>query len=204
MQSKKYIIGCDDQLDCTLSDWKATGTDDILIPIKVELNEVYGFDFAAIRKLSPENATAFVAWGNNFMNFQRLEIFMEMKKLGFKLPPLISRNSHVPENVTLSENVYINSGVKIGTGVTIGMNATVMPGVVIQSHVKVGDSCFIDSGAILGKQVEVGEHCIIGSLSLFSESVSIGKFSFIDVASIITSNISKSTYFSKLVNARIY
>jgi hypothetical protein len=103
MQSKKYIIGCDDLLDCALSDWQAIGTDDILIPIEVGLNEVYGFDFATIHKLSPENATAFVAWGNGFMNFQRLEIFMEMKKLGFKLPPLISRNSHVPENVTLSE-----------------------------------------------------------------------------------------------------
>jgi acetyltransferase-like isoleucine patch superfamily enzyme len=204
MKSKKYIIGKGDLLEHAISDWKDLDTGDILIGVEISLKEGRIFDLSSLYRLSPDNATAFIAWGSDFMNFQRLELFMELKKLGFKLPPLISQNSHVSRNVKLSENVYLNSGVQISEGVTIGMNTVIMSNVVIDSNVEIGNSCFIDSGVIFKERVRVAEHCIIGPSTLLSELVSIEKFCFIDTASKISSDISMNSYFSKSVNARIY
>lgn len=204
MKSKKYIVGSEELLEIAMSDWAQVGIDDDLIPIPIELRGDYSFDLNSIHKLNSQNTTAFVTWGNEFMNFQRLEIFMEMKKLGFKLPPLISPNAFVSKNVKLSENVYINSGVKIGPGVTIGMNTVVMSGVIFHSNVEIGNSCFIDSGTIFKEQVNIAEHCDIGSSSLIEHSINIGKFSFIDAHSNIVSDVPMNSYFLKTLNARIF
>lgn len=203
MRSKKYIIGCGDFLERALSDWGELDTDDHLIGIEMGLQGDYKFDLTPIGQLVPSNATAFIAWGSDFMNFQRLELFMELKKIGFKMPALISQRAFISRDVKISENAYINSGVQINNGVSVGINTVIMSGVILESNVQVGNSCFIDSRTLCKERVKIDENCIIGSSSQLFDSVNIGRCSFIDSGSKILANVQANSYFSKQAEAKI-
>jgi len=204
MRSRKYLIGCDDLLDCAISDWSMTGIDDELIPLKLEMLENYSFNLSAIHKLSPNNATSFVAWGNDFMNFQRLEIVMEMKKLGFKLPPLICRNSFLADGVKIGENVYIGQGAQVCSSTKIGFNSIINPGTIISNNVEIGASCFIGSGSVINSQVKLGDHSIMGFATTIAQSTVIGKNCFIGDNLNINKSILDNTYITMSEKACVY
>jgi len=204
MRSNKYIIGQGNDLELAISDWSALDSDDFLIPVELKIDDYYSFDLTIVHKLNPEMATAFIVWSSNFMNFQRLEIFMELKKLGFKLPPLICRNANIAKDSLISENVYVSTGVTIDSKVFVGMNTRLLRGANIASNVRVGSSCFIDAGATLEDFVIVGDHSTIGRNSFISESVSIGKNCFLGAHMIISEHVRENTYLSEVTQAVIY
>lgn len=204
MRSKKYIVGRGDLLGAAVSDWIDTGINDVIIPIELELKKDYSLDFSIIHNLSPVNATAFVVWGNDFMNFQRLDIFTELKKIGFKLPPLICNKAKVDRDVKISENVYVASGVHIGFNSSIGFNTVIMQGVIVGSDVVIGNSCFVDIKSVLKSNVILGDYSVIGLKCMIGKAVEIKKNTYINSQSEVLNHINENTYLNDSLSARVY
>jgi acetyltransferase-like isoleucine patch superfamily enzyme len=204
MQSIKYIIGKKDLIESITSEWLQLETGDLLVPIEIEFKQNAGFDFIKIHQLSAVNNTAFIAWGGELMNFQRLELFMELKKKGFKLPPLICRNSFIAKGVEIGENTFIGSFAKVLNTSVIGFNSYIMSNVIVESNVKVGNSCFIESGSILKNGSTLGDHIVIKTPTFINESVSIGTHCYLDSLMRIDNDIQEQMYFSKTINAKIF
>jgi UDP-3-O-[3-hydroxymyristoyl] glucosamine N-acyltransferase len=203
MRSKKYIVGRRDLLEIAVSDWTETGINDKLIPIELELKNDYRFDFSTINNLSPVNATAFAVWGNDFMNFQRLELFMELKKRGFHLPPLICKDCFLDSSVEVAENSYISKLVQIGARSRVNYNTNLMPAVQIGSEVVIGASCFIGVGAILMDKSMLGEFSIASERTFVSTSCAVGKNCFLGSQTYIKEDVMANSYLDCKINAYV-
>jgi len=203
MKSKKYIVGSRDLLETAVTDWIDTGINDVLIPIELELKNDYRFDFSTINKLSPVNATAFAVWGNDFMNFQRLELFMELKKRGFHLPPLICKGCFLDSSVEIAENSYISRLVEIGARSKINYNTKIMSAVHIGSEVVIGASCFIGVGSILMDKSKLGEFSIASELTFVSTSCMVGKNCFLGPKTYIEEDTMSNSYLDGKLNAYV-
>jgi len=111
--------------------------------------------------------------------------------VGFKLPPIISPNCILNEDVKIGngtvvmDGVVINSGARIGKFSIINTNASVdhdcfvgdfthvAPGVTLSGEVKIGNNVLIGTGANVIQQVEIPDNTIISAGSSVQKSIKI-------------------------------
>jgi UDP-3-O-[3-hydroxymyristoyl] glucosamine N-acyltransferase len=177
----KVLVGQSPWLEMAADDWALVLPDTVLHCVEITLDEQYGYDLRELDKFSPENSTAFVAWGPDFLNFQRLELVGELKKRGFKMPPLIHPRAVLSPSVQCQENVWIQALAVIGPKVQIGMNACVGVGSCVGAFNQIGRSVWIGDNASLGAWVKVDAHAVVGQRVEVAERVRIGRQACIEV-----------------------
>ncbi len=114
----------------------------------------------------------------------RSRIITCLKKLGFHLPPVISPDAVVNEDVeigdatVLFDGVVVNSGSSIGNAVILNTNSTVehdctigdfthiAPGATLSGRVRIGGNSFIGAGSTIIHGISVAGNCIIGAGSV--------------------------------------
>jgi UDP-perosamine 4-acetyltransferase len=93
----------------------------------------------------------------------RERILEHLEILGFGLPPIVSPQAIVNENVALGtgsvvfDGVVVNSGTEIGRGCILNTNCTV------EHDCQIGDHVHVASGATLSGKISVGDNCLLGS-----------------------------------------
>ena len=190
----KIILGKEPLLSLAINDWALIDSSINLIPVEVSLSKEFSFIYELNENYNPANTTGFVVWNNDFHNFQRLELFGELKKLGYKFPPLIGKNSQVGLNTTIGENTWIQSNCIIGNNVTvdlnvcIGMNSTVGP----NSHI--GKNSWIGQNSIVGSNVKIYNNSSLSSRIMIADNVNIGKQVQIDTARNINNDVSDFSF----------
>ncbi len=177
----KLLVGQSPWLEMAADDWALAQPDTLLNCVEIVLNEQYGYDFQEIDQFSPENSTAFVAWGPDFLNFQRLEIMGELKKRGFKMPPLIHPRAVLSPSVQCQENVWIQALAVIGPKVQIGINARIGIGSCVGAFNNIGKSVWIGNNTNLAAWVKVDAHAVVGPCVKVAERVRIGRQACIEV-----------------------
>ncbi len=114
---------------------------------------------------------------------KRYRIFEKCKKIGFKLPIIKSRHSHVSKNVKIGEGTLIFHGVIVNSDAKIGKNCIINSKSLIEHDVEVGNNCHISTGCALNGSVKVGDNSFIGSGTIVSHAVNIKAKSFIKFGS---------------------
>ncbi len=194
MHSEKFVVGTGVLLQWALASWAEVTPDERLRPIDIGQDAAYRFDLASLNGVLSPGATAFVAWGPQFLNFQRLELMGALKARGIKLPALICRGANVSDSAIVGENCAIWAGAVVGAHCQLGFNSVIGSGSVVGPTARLGNSVWVEAGAhiaaggvvgsnaTIGRGVcieaaaQVGKGCIVETPGLYCEPIGIGTF----------------------------
>jgi len=115
----------------------------------------------------------------------RKRLYQRVKKLGYKLPVIISPLAHVSRYSEIGEGTVVMHHVIINSNVKIGVNCIINNKALIEHDCVIGDHCHISTGAILNGGVKVGSETFIGSGAICVENTVIKPFSFIKAGSLV-------------------
>lgn len=182
MLFEKYVLGNGDYLHWALAAWAEVEPDIQIHALDIGQDKDYRFNLEPLASLDHTNthATAFVAWGPQFLNFRRLELMGEIKGRGLKMPPLICRGAAIAAGVSVGENCVVGAGAIIGAGSKIGFNSVIGAGCILGAGVQVGSSAWIADGVHLGSQVKVGANATLGRGVIVDDGVNIGRQAVLD------------------------
>lgn len=126
-----------------------------------------------------------ISFGQIYDYKKRYNLFCKLKKKGFFLPTIISKNSIVSKNLVLGEGSVIMQNCFVNFGVKIGQNTIINNSTNIEHGVKIGNNCHVSTGVIINGDCVIGDNCFIGSGSIIKHGATIKKNSFIKMGSII-------------------
>jgi len=149
---------------------------------KVE-NNPYNLDYLGIEEnFNVHDTSLFCSIGNNTKRQQVFDKINSVKKNMFtKLihpSAIISKSSHVFDNVLVSAGAIVNSFSSIGKGSIINTSAVVehecqiksfvhiAPGAILTGNVTVGNRSFIGAGSVVKQGVKICDDVIIGAGSV--------------------------------------
>jgi len=118
--------------------------------------------------------TAFIGVGGASNNSARTGIFERLEKMGFRLPPLISRLSALDEDVKIGSATYVFPGASIGHSYVIGNNCIINQGSILCHDSSVGDHSHLAPGAIVAGGCEIGRNCTVGMAATIMNAVKVG------------------------------
>lgn len=157
--------------------------------------EVVGTD-DDLEKLAEIHSHALIAVGQIQSVEYRARIFVQLVKIGFKLPVIISPSAYVSPHAEIGIGTIIMHGAIVNAGAKVGENCIINTRALIEHDVKVGNQCHVSTGAILNGCAGVGDTSFIGSGSIIREGVTLGTGCFIGMGVTITSDQSN---FSRIV-----
>lgn len=132
---------------------------------------------------------AFISVGSVGDPSIRHEIYLNLKKLGFKFVNIIDSNSIISKNIIIGEGNFIGKGTIINANVTIGNHCIVNTGSIIEHDCIIGDFCHIAPGAVLCGGVNIGQNSHIGANSTIIQNKNIGNYSLIGAGSVVVKDI---------------
>ena len=153
------------------------------------INYPFFLDDRDLQKIRQTTNYAFVTIGQIKNPTKRIKIFSLLKKLKFKLPIILSKNSYLSKNVKIDEGTIILNRVTINTYSKIGYNSIINTGAIIEHETVIGSNCHISTGVILNGNVVIGDNTFIGSNTVIKEGLKIGKNCIIGAGLFIKKNI---------------
>ena len=127
---------------------------------------------------------------------KREEIFLNLKKIGFKIPSIISPLAYVSPKAKIGEGTIVMHGAIINRGAVIGKNCIVNTKALIEHDTFVGDNCHVSTRSTLNGGVILGNNSFIGSHAILKQNIKVGKNCFINANLFVNKNIKN--------NSRIY
>lgn len=186
MHTHKVILGQTPWLEMAAEDWLLAQPGLTLNLVEVVLDRSYGFDLSKLADLDPATSSGFVAWGPKFLNFQRLELMGELKKLGLKMPPLVHPSAQVSPSARLQENAWVQAQAVIGPQVMIGLNAHVGIGARMAAFSSLGKHAWLGQDVRVGVKVKVEAHAVLGDGVVVADGVNIGRQACIETPGLIS------------------
>ena len=122
-------------------------------------------------------------------NSIRIKIFKKFKKLGFKFPVLISKNSIISSQSKIGEGTIVLNQVYINSGTKIGKNCIINNKTLIEHDTIIGDHSHISTGVIINGNCNIGSETFIGSGSVLLNGIKIKRKAFIKIGTVVKKNI---------------
>ncbi len=196
----KLIIGIQPYLDLASQLWSELDPELKLVTLEINQDSNYFFDLSELAKFSPKQFSAFVACDHQFLNFRRLELMSELKKIGFCMPSLLAKSAYIGKDAIIGENCFICPGTVIGPKAKLGFNCF------IGSLSSVNQGAVLGNSVWLGTAVHIGMHCKIGSNSTvlyhsaIANNVEIGKQVLIEKPGFYNKSIQDKSFFLQKSN----
>tara|TARA_B110000858_G_scaffold120866_1_gene137950 strand:+ start:4667 stop:5266 length:600 start_codon:yes stop_codon:yes gene_type:complete len=128
-------------------------------------------------------------------NSARINIYNKLKKIGFKLPTIISKTAYVSKYANIGEATFIMQGVILGPDSIIGKNCIINTFVSIEHGAFIGDNTHISTGTLVNGDVSIGSDSFIGSGTVIKNGINIGRNCFIKMGSIVDQDIADNEKF---------
>lgn len=106
----------------------------------------------------------------------RISLYLKLKKIGFKLPVIVSPLSYISNHSFIDESSVIMHNVIVNADAKIGKNCIINTKALIEHDAVVGDNCHISTGVILNGGVRVSDGTFVGSNSTTKEYTLIDDF----------------------------
>lgn len=119
----------------------------------------------------------------------RRKLYDYAKKIGFKFPNIIDKNSIISPKTLLGEGIFIGKGVIVNCDVNIGNNCIINTGCIIEHDCKIGDFVHIAPGSTLSGGVIIGENSHIGTNSTVIQYKKVGSNTVIGAGSVVIKDI---------------
>ena len=115
----------------------------------------------------------------------RESLFYFLKKIGFKLPTIISPLAYVSSRAKIGEGTVVMHYAIVNAGASIGKNCIINTRALIEHDCIVEDHCHISTGAILNGGVVVRHYSFIWSGAICKEYIEIPEKSFIKAGTLV-------------------
>lgn len=132
-----------------------------------------GTDEQLQRLVDRSDTLALLGVGKVCVATNRLAIFDQLVRAGFKLPPLVSDRAVVHADVLLGDGTVIFDGAVVVTGSTLGRACIVNTNATVDHDCKLSDDVHVAPGATLSGGVTVGRRSMIGAGATVIQGVSI-------------------------------
>jgi acetyltransferase-like isoleucine patch superfamily enzyme len=185
----KIVLGKEPWLSIALEDWRTIDPLVELKPIDIRLDKNFLFELPVLDNYLPDDFTVFVAWGPEFLNFQRLELFGEFKKRGFKMPPLIHPTSQVSSSAVIQENVWLHAFTYVGKNAVVEFNSTISIAAIIGSNVCIHRNAWIGRGVSIHDGAQIGGNTFLGEGITVFPDVIVGRQVKLDYPCNINSSV---------------
>jgi sugar O-acyltransferase (sialic acid O-acetyltransferase NeuD family) len=125
----------------------------------------------------------------------RFSIFSKLKKMGAKLPSIVSKFSHVSRFSTIGEGTIISHNVVVNSNTIIGSNCIINTGCIIEHDCIIGDNNHISTSTVVNGNCKIGNNNFIGSNSVVINNVFIPDNCIVGAGSVVIKGLSEnSTY----------
>tara|TARA_B100001027_G_C16223635_1_gene311062 strand:+ start:397 stop:981 length:585 start_codon:yes stop_codon:yes gene_type:complete len=118
-------------------------------------------------------------------NFLRKKIFKKLKKVGFKIPSIISPVSYVSKFCRVGEGTMVFHKTIINANANVKKCCLINSNALIEHDVTISDFCNISTNVTINGGVHVGSNSFLGSGTIIRENVNIKKDSFIKIGSLL-------------------
>jgi sugar O-acyltransferase (sialic acid O-acetyltransferase NeuD family) len=119
---------------------------------------------------------AIVTLGQIKSNSLRVKLFNTLKKIGYKLPIIVSPLAYVSKYAKIKYGTVIMHQALVNANAKIGKNCIINTKTLIEHDVIIEDNCHISTGAIINGGVIVKENTFIGSNATSKEYIEINSF----------------------------
>lgn len=121
--------------------------------------------------LRQQFSNAMLAIGQIGLSTQRQRLAVELERLEFALPVVISRHAHVSPHAHLGKGTSVAHGVIVNAGANVGAYCILNSCALIEHDVQIGDHCHVSTGALINGGVQVGSGSFIGSGAMLREGL---------------------------------
>ncbi len=201
--NSKLIVGVQPYLDLAAQLWSEIDPELDLMKLEINQDSNYFFDLSELAKFSPKQCSAFVAWDYQFLNFRRLELMGELKKLGFSMPPLIAKGAYVGKDSIIGENCFICPGAVINPKAILAFNCFVGSLSSIGYGTVLGNSVWLGAAVHVGVECKVGSNSTILQHSFVADYVEIGKQVLIEKPGCYNKSVQKKSFFLQKSNLNV-
>lgn len=122
----------------------------------------------------------------------RKNFFKNLKKIGYKLPPIISKYAYFSKYSQIDEGSILMHGVIVNAYSKIGKNCIINTNSIIEHDVLIGDNCHIAGGVIINGGAIISSGTFIGSGTVIKQGVTIGKNCIISANMFVKKNLKKN------------
>lgn len=132
---------------------------------------------------------AFISIGLLYNFKPRMDIYANLKNMGFKIPNLIHGKCVVSGNVQMGDGNAVLALSVINAGCRIGNNCIINTGSIVEHETWIGDNVHVAPGAIVCGGVQIGSNSLIGAGSTIIQGITIGENTIIGAGSVVTGDI---------------
>ena len=122
---------------------------------------------------------------------KRAKLYAKLKKLGFKIPNIISSRSYTSERSIIGDGNIVMHDALISVDNTIGSNNIIQSKALLDHEVVIGDHNYISTSSTLNGGVQIGNFNLIGSNAVINHGCTIGNNIKIGSGAVVVKNITK-------------
>lgn len=148
-----------------------------------------------------DNDLLYVALLWNRLNKERKDLYLNLKKRGWKFANLISPTAVVEGEI--GDNCWIHDYSSIWYGSTIGDNVIIRPYVMIAEKCTIGDHSYFAPHAIVAGKCEVGEQTFVGLNATIFDTRKVGKKCIIGACTAVKRDVPDFTVVKTSPNTEI-
>ena len=119
----------------------------------------------------------------------REDCFKNLRKIGFKLPSIISTHSYFSESSKIGMGTIVMHGVVINAFSSIGNNCIINTNSTIEHDVVIGNNCHVAGGSVINGGVKIGNNTFIGSGTVIKQGIKVGNNCVVRANTFVRKNI---------------
>ena len=137
----------------------------------------------------PDLFEAHVALSYNKLNETRMNKYLQMKEIGYRLANYICSKSVFWSDLKIGDNCFILENQTIQPTVTIGNNVMIWSGNHLGHGCSIGDHTYLSSHICISGHTKIGQRCFIGVNSAFKDFLNVGDRVFIAMGAVVTKDL---------------
>jgi len=165
----------------------------IVQPVSDETDGIFGYPVVGsdedLPSLLRETPQALVMVGQIRSPEIRIRLYELLKKLGGKLPRIVSPFAYCSKHAETNEGMIIMHGAIVNAGASIGANCIINSQALIEHDAIVADHCHVSTGARVNGGVTIGKGSFIGSGAILKEGIVIGENVIIGAGQVILRDV---------------
>lgn len=165
----------------------------VIQPLSEGVDRIFGYSVLGSDEHLPyllqETPHALVTVGQIRSSKTRQRLYKLLKKLGAKLPEIVSPFAYCSNHAEVDEGTIIMHNATVNAGATIGANCIINCQALIEHDVMLAAHCHVSTGARINGGVTIGEGSFIGSGAIIKQGVKIGANVIISAGQIILHDV---------------
>ncbi len=124
---------------------------------------------------------------------RRGELFNNLKKIGYKLPSIVSPLAYVSPQAKIGEGTIVMHGAIVNRGAIVGNNSIINTKALVEHDATVGNNCHLATRSTLNGGALIGNNSFIGSHTVLQQNIKVGNNCFVNANLFINKNLKNNS-----------